>query len=457
MSRFASDTGLPGRRGRATRSGAGGSPGHPASSHAVRTAHPSTNEPAEEDFPAWGSGPLGPLEPPFADAGDDSHATPVISLDVAREQLERERAYLHDRLRTLTNLLEQSEEHLAEVTQRHAAALEQVQIIEPALPQYGRPHIMQCCRELGAAETALAEIRETCVHLRAQLETTRRALDAIELALGAISSAEQQFPADPVEAPGPDRFDSPGPSNSPSPGGSIPLAPDRLASGPALDFPSLFAAREQDRHTIARQIEERICGTLYKAISRGEHCDAVLRHEPGRAGEVVAMFRQRLNQALHEARMLSFELEPTALADYGLATTLETYIHDIAETRGIAITAQVEAVDRRYPPDVERAAFHTAREALANIARHACAAHARVTLRQTDEGLILTIQDDGVGFDVATVTEEAYRRQSGLGQICREAELLSATLVVESGPGKGTRIDYIIAAPARTPSSILSV
>ncbi|HKD75480.1 MAG TPA: hypothetical protein VKB76_08295, partial [Ktedonobacterales bacterium] len=78
-------------------------------------------------------------------------------------------------------------------------------------------------------------------------------------------------------------------------------------------------------------------------------------------------------------------------------------------------------------------------------------------LRQTAEGLMLTIQDDGVGFDVAAVTQEAYQRQSGLGQICREAELLGATLAIESGPGKGTRIDYIIAAPARTTSSILSV
>jgi len=376
------------------------------------------------------------LEPPFANVGDDSHVTPAASLDATREQLGRERAYLLDRLRTLKNLLEQSEEHLTERTQRHTAALEQMQIIEPALPQYGRPYIMQCCKEWGAAEVALVEMRETCVHLRAQLETTRRALDAIEAALGAIMVAEEQFHVEPVE------MDSP-----------------QEPARPALttDFQSLFAAREQERHTIARHIEERICGALYKAISRGEHCDAVLRNEPGRAGEVVAMFKHRLNQALHEARMLSFELEPNSLADYGLATTLETYIHDIAETRGIAITAQVEAVDRRYPLDVERSAFHTAREALANIVRHACAAHARVVLRQTVEGLMLTIQDDGVGFDVAAVTGEAYQRQSGLGQICREAELLGATLVVESGPGKGTRIDYIIAAPARTTSSILSV
>jgi signal transduction histidine kinase len=406
------------------------------SGQAVRTAPPSTNTPLAPDPPDWGSGPLGPLEPPFADVCDDSRATPAISLDAAREQMECEHAYLRDRLRTLTNLLEQSEEHLAERTQRHAAALEQVQIIEPTLPQYGRPEIKRCYQELGAAEVALVEMRETCVHLRAQIETTRRALDAIELALGAISSAERQFHVEPEEVTPP---------------------PEPAQPSLTLDFQSLFAAREQERHTIARHIEERICGALSKAISRGEHCDAVLRNEPGRAGEVVAMFKHRLNQALHEARMLSFELEPNSLADYGLATTLETYIHDIAETRGIAITAQVEAVDRRYPLDVERAAFHTAREALANIVRHACAAHARVVLRQTGEGLMLTIQDDGVGFDVTAVTEAAYQRQSGLGQICREAELLGATLVVESGPGKGTRIDYLIAAPARTTSSILSV
>jgi signal transduction histidine kinase len=89
------------------------------------------------------------------------------------------------------------------------------------------------------------------------------------------------------------------------------------------------------------------------------------------------------------------------------------------------------------PPDTALCLFRVAQEALRNVARHARARTAEISLRPVDGGLQLAVQDDGVGFEPARDRERA---SLGLSSMRERVYLLGGTLDVDSAPGQGTTI-----------------
>jgi signal transduction histidine kinase len=104
-------------------------------------------------------------------------------------------------------------------------------------------------------------------------------------------------------------------------------------------------------------------------------------------------------------------------------------------------------MDERFSPEVETSAYRIIQEALTNVARHAQAQLCRVYLQRLPNTVLITVEDDGVGFD--TTVARATDRRSGLGLIgIRErVAQLQGVLRVESTLGKGTRLT--VELPAR--------
>jgi two-component system sensor histidine kinase DevS len=90
-----------------------------------------------------------------------------------------------------------------------------------------------------------------------------------------------------------------------------------------------------------------------------------------------------------------------------------------------------------WPLPVARTIFLTTQEALANVARHARAGHVKVSIWHEAGSAVLTIGDDGVGFNVE---EQAQSVGHGLANMRTRAEELNGTFAVESSPGEGTQI-----------------
>jgi signal transduction histidine kinase len=93
------------------------------------------------------------------------------------------------------------------------------------------------------------------------------------------------------------------------------------------------------------------------------------------------------------------------------------------------------------PPEVSITLFRIAQEAITNVAKHARAQCASVTVTRREGHLVLLVEDDGCGFDVAD-TRRSSRRTDHLGLVGMEerAALLGGTVRVESAPGKGTTV-----------------
>jgi PAS domain S-box-containing protein len=161
-----------------------------------------------------------------------------------------------------------------------------------------------------------------------------------------------------------------------------------------------------------------------------------------------------LSQDIHR---LAVDLRPTALDDLGLVAALQAFAAEWAERTGTRVEMECVGLDdtdgeeRRLPAEVVTALYRITQEALTNAAKYAVPGGATavgVALQRSDGYVLVTIEDDGPGFDVG---EAAGRGRLGLAGMRERAELLDGTLEVESGPGRGTTIYARIPIPTPEP------
>jgi signal transduction histidine kinase len=152
---------------------------------------------------------------------------------------------------------------------------------------------------------------------------------------------------------------------------------------------------------------------------------------------------EAVDEALRLVRDLSVDLRPPLLDDLGLVTALRWYVDRYAKRTGIAAEVIVELKDpnERFSREVETACFRIAQEALTNVVRHARATDALVSLRKEDAILILSVKDDGIGFDHEALQRRAPRAATlGLLGMQERAHAAGGVLEIHSRVSKGTEI-----------------
>jgi signal transduction histidine kinase len=179
----------------------------------------------------------------------------------------------------------------------------------------------------------------------------------------------------------------------------------------------LLDAQECERREVAMELRDAVVRPL-----------AAAQAETGLA---------RLAAPLAAARELIAQLRPAALEDYGLLAALRTYAARFERRTGIPVAVvgadDAIAIDTR----LESALFQIARDALENVARHSRAHSALVELAAGGGVAVLSIRDDGAGFDA-----QAGRARGawGLALMRERAEAIGGQLRVESSPGSGTKV-----------------
>lgn len=199
----------------------------------------------------------------------------------------------------------------------------------------------------------------------------------------------------------------------------------------------LLAAQEFERRRIARELHDQLGQYLVllqiNLRMAGELPEA--KAVSGALGEGIAMV-----EALHEqVRNLSLDLHPLLLDDLGLVPALRWNVDRLAQTSGFHIHFAGEERIGRYSAEVETACFRVAQEALTNVLRHSQGNQASVHLSQNGSGLVLRIEDDGVGFDTRTARQEATEgRSMGLLSMEERTTLVGGELSIKSTPNRGT-------------------
>jgi signal transduction histidine kinase len=147
-------------------------------------------------------------------------------------------------------------------------------------------------------------------------------------------------------------------------------------------------------------------------------------------------------------------LHPAVLDDLGLCAALDAYRKEVADRHGIGIELLHDNMQARLPQELEAAAYRVVQEGLTNVVKHAKATRCRVYLQRLTNTVLITIEDDGVGFAVDRVQHAGARAGLGLVGIRERVVQLRGVLRIESAPAKGTRLTVEFPAPSHTVPAI---
>lgn len=202
----------------------------------------------------------------------------------------------------------------------------------------------------------------------------------------------------------------------------------------------LVQAQENERRALARELHDQV-GQSLTAVKLNLQTLQRVAKDAGMANELNSSV-EIADRALQRIRNLSLNLRPTVLDDFGLEAALEWYLERQAIWFDLDISLGCELTAERLSPEMETTCFRIAQSALTNAARHAEAEHVQVSVRVEDQKtLVLSVEDDGVGFDVQTAMRRASQGDSlGLLSMQDRAEQLGGRLSISSRPGEGTKV-----------------
>jgi signal transduction histidine kinase len=207
----------------------------------------------------------------------------------------------------------------------------------------------------------------------------------------------------------------------------------------------LIQAQEIERRNLARELHDEV-GQVLTAIK----VELTLAQHAIQAGddavEPIERVRRITEGALHSVRDLSHILHPAMLDDFGLPAAADWYLRGLSRRCGIGVELLQEGMNERLAADIELAAYRIIQEALTNVAKHAQATSCRVYLEPLPNTLLVTIEDNGVGFAPAS-QRRADDCGLGLVSIRERVAQLKGIFRLDSTPGKGTRLT--VELPAR--------
>ena len=193
--------------------------------------------------------------------------------------------------------------------------------------------------------------------------------------------------------------------------------------------------RAQIAHDLHDSVQQLIIGALFETQAARD----ALTVRPESVAASIAAAQDLLRRIEAEMRHAIYSLRPVTLDSHGLVQALRECTTSFQRVSNIRCDLRVDGLPQRFDPDAEVAMFRIAQEAINNIEAHAHAEYAYIRIVWGTRDLHMEIVDDGVGFDLAGVTQEA-RTHLGLIGMRERAESIGGTLEIRSRVGEGTRV-----------------
>jgi signal transduction histidine kinase len=197
----------------------------------------------------------------------------------------------------------------------------------------------------------------------------------------------------------------------------------------------LQALSEREKSELARKLHDELGGLLTAAKMDLSWLQS--RLEGAAIQERLAQLGGVLDEAMDLKRRVVEELRPSLLDHFGLPTAVRAYVESTCAKAGLDLQVVVEHTCESMSKDTAIALFRVVQEGLSNIIRHARAKNVKLQLSGDERRCIVTLVDDGQGFDAAS---PQFHWSHGLMGMRQRAESLGGKLDVESRIGCGTAL-----------------
>jgi signal transduction histidine kinase len=200
-------------------------------------------------------------------------------------------------------------------------------------------------------------------------------------------------------------------------------------------------AQADERRRIAQELHDGLAQELTGVVLSLEGAQRAFERNPQVLGQQLAKATRDARATLADVRQYMGALRQSGSGGLSLPSTVARLIDDLKRQTGLPVEMAELGTERELPAETQRAVIRIVGEALRNVAQHAAAKHATVTIRYEEREVVVTITDDGAGFDPdgAAVTAEAGGH-FGLVGMRERAAAAGGTLEVESAAGAGTTV-----------------
>jgi signal transduction histidine kinase len=200
-------------------------------------------------------------------------------------------------------------------------------------------------------------------------------------------------------------------------------------------------AQEQERLRLAHELHDQTGQNLTAVMLEIKSIEGAVDEEMRPRFRLLRLLLEQMGRTLHH---VAWELRPASIDELGLSSALTTYISEWGEQSGIATDFHCDDSQADGLSDeVSTVIYRVVQEALTNIVKHARAATSvSVVIKRVNAQLRVMVEDNGCGFDAASLSESGATRGSGLGLagMRERLTLIGAEFEVESSVGSGTTI-----------------
>jgi len=203
----------------------------------------------------------------------------------------------------------------------------------------------------------------------------------------------------------------------------------------------ILSAHEQERKEISRELHDEIGQSLTGINITLATLSIEASANTRGLNRKIARTQRLVERSMESVHRFARQLRPPVLDDLGLIPALHSYLDEFAKRAGIRIRFSAIAAVERLDSEKRTVVYRVVQEALTNVAKHAQATLARVTIiRQLDGVICLEVRDNGKSFRVQRAKFGKAKKRLGLLGMRERVEMVGGRFTVESAPGRGTTI-----------------
>jgi signal transduction histidine kinase len=208
----------------------------------------------------------------------------------------------------------------------------------------------------------------------------------------------------------------------------------------------LVQAQEEARKRLSRELHDRTSANL---TALRLNLDQIVK-AAGQAPDATVFWervedtRALIADTNFSIRDICADLHPPALDRGGLLEVVQSYAQQFTKRTGLPVQVECAHGDIRLEPFLELSLFRIFQECLTNCAKHASASTIHVAIALSRAPLRVAVVDDGCGFDTTLAGTDARAGGHGLQNMRETAEFLGGNLLLESAPGRGTRVVVLV-------------